>query len=101
VAAHKKVTFTNPYAGSKAFLLSTDAPQLLQLHPSKLELGPGGSRAIGMTFCLQPEAAAAARAGPGGVLQRLFVFVNGEEQQGEECWQVTVKLAAAATAQAQ
>jgi hypothetical protein len=30
------------------------------------------------------------------------VFVNGEEQQGEECWQVTVKLAAAAaTAQAQ
>jgi hypothetical protein len=33
------------------------------------------------------------------VLQRLFVFVNGEEQQGEECWQVTVKMAAAAQPQ--
>ena len=99
MTTNKKVTFANPYSGSKTFLVSTDAPQLLQLHPSKLELGPGGSRPIGMSFCLQPGAAAASRAGPGGVLQRLFVFVNGEEQQGEECWQVTVKMAAAAQAQ--
>jgi hypothetical protein len=96
---NKKITFANPYNSSQAFLVSTDAPQLLQLHPSRLELGPGASKPVGMSFSLPPDASA--RAGPGGLLQRLYVFVNNEQEQGEECYQVAVKLvAAAAPAQA-
>jgi hypothetical protein len=93
ITVNKKVTFTNPYSAARTFHISTDVPRLLQLSPARLDLAPGASKPIGMSFLLPAAVAAAWQAGPGGLLQRLHVFVNDEEEQGEECYQVGARLA--------
>ena len=48
--AHKKITYTNPYARPRTFHLRCTHPLLLHFRPDRLDLPAGGSRPMGLTF---------------------------------------------------
>ncbi|XP_054625915.1 nephrocystin-4-like isoform X3 [Dunckerocampus dactyliophorus] len=76
----KKITYTNPYTGSRTFLLHSDHPDLLQFKEDKFQIGGGDSYTIGLRFAPSQS--------PGSV--EILVYVNNMEEKTEETFCVNV-----------
>ena len=109
---HKKVSYSNPYAAARAFVLRSTHPELLRFRPEVLELAPAGekgaTRFFGMTF--EPSEAwtyarrLTSRRGEGedaslgeaktepspSAPTEVTVFINDEQDATEECFRVRV-----------
>ena len=79
--ANKKVSLANPYTYDTHFVLSTDRPDLLSFKQPTLPIPAGETRYIGLKF-VAPAAVAGS--------DKLFVFVNNEEDKNEELMEITV-----------
>ena len=79
--ANKKVSLCNPYTYDAHFVLSTDRPDLLSFKQPTLPIPAGETRYIGLKF-VAPAAVAGS--------DKLFVFVNNEEDKNEELMEITV-----------
>ena len=108
VQTHKKVSYSNPYATRRAFVLRSTHPELLRFRPAILELAPAGeegaTRFFGMTFA--PSEAWTTSAGGKNAFgsddamrrdaeapndpTEVTVFVNDEQDATEECFRVRV-----------
>ena len=108
----KKVSYSNPYAAARAFVLRSTHPELLRFRPEVLELAPAGekgaTRFFGMTF--EPSEAwtyarrLTSRRGEGedaslgeaktepspSAPTEVTVFINDEQDATEECFRVRV-----------
>ena len=90
--AHKKITYTNPYARPRTFHLRCTHPLLLHFRPDRLDLPAGGSRPMGLTFEPAEDWERATR-GAGGVRggpAEVLVFINDEDDATEECFRIRV-----------
>lgn len=90
--AHKKITYTNPYARPRTFHLRCTHPLLLHFRPDSLHLPAGGSRPMGLTFEPAEDWERATR-GAGGVRggpAEVLVFINDEDDATEECFRIRV-----------
>ena len=79
--ASKKVSLSNPYTHDVHFVLSTDRPDLLSFKQPTLPIPAGETRYIGLKF-VSPAAVVGS--------DKLFVFVNNEEDKNEELMEITV-----------
>ena len=89
---HKKISYSNPYATRRAFVLRSTHPDLLRFRPEILELAPAGdkgaTRFFGMTF---DSSEAWTRSGEGTEAPtEVTVFINDEHDATEECFRVRV-----------
>jgi nephrocystin-4 len=90
---HKKISYSNPYATRRAFVLRSTHPDLLRFRPEILELAPAGdkgaTRFFGMTF--DSSEAWTRRRGDGTEAPtEVTVFINDEHDATEECFRVRV-----------
>ncbi|XP_071331390.1 nephrocystin-4 isoform X2 [Trachinotus anak] len=76
----RKITYTNPYTGSRTFLLRSDHPDLLQFKEEKFQISGGESYTIGLRFAPSQS--------PGSV--EILVYVNNLEEKTEETFCVKV-----------
>jgi nephrocystin-4 len=93
---HKKVSYSNPYATARAFVLRSTHPELLRFRPEVLELAPAGERGatrfFGMTFepsDLWTLGEAKTEPSPRAPTE-VTVFINDEQDATEECFRVRV-----------
>ena len=89
---HKKISYSNPYATRRAFVLRSTHPDLLRFRPEILELAPAGdkgaTRFFGMTFDSSDKWT---RSGDGTEAPtEVTVFINDEHDATEECFRVRV-----------
>nr|XP_040049231.1 LOW QUALITY PROTEIN: nephrocystin-4 [Gasterosteus aculeatus aculeatus] len=76
----RKITYTNPYSSSRAFLLRSDHPDLLQFKEEKFQISGGETYTIGLRFAPSQSA--------GSV--EILVYVNNLEEKTEETFCVKV-----------
>ncbi|XP_061830665.1 nephrocystin-4 isoform X2 [Nerophis lumbriciformis] len=76
----KKITYTNPYKGSRTFLLRSDHPDLLQFKEDTVQIDGGESTTIGLRFAPSRSPGAA----------EILVYVNNMEEKTEETFCVNV-----------
>ncbi|XP_047466710.1 nephrocystin-4-like isoform X2 [Mugil cephalus] len=76
----RKITYTNPYTSSRAFLLRSDHPDLLQFKEEKFQIGGGESYTIGLRFAPSQSSGSA----------EILVYVNNLEEKTEETFCVKV-----------
>ncbi|XP_028265660.1 nephrocystin-4 [Parambassis ranga] len=76
----RKITYTNPYTGSRTFLLRSDHPDLLQFKEDTFKIAGGESYTIGLRFAQSQS--------PGSA--EILVYVNNTEEKTEETFCVKV-----------
>eukprot|EP00066_Takifugu_rubripes_P030318 XP_011619584.1 PREDICTED: nephrocystin-4-like [Takifugu rubripes] len=76
----KKIGYTNPYPGSRTFLLRSDHPDLLQFKEDRFQIGAGQSYSIGLRFAPSRSSGSA----------EILVYVNNLEEKTEETFSVKV-----------
>uniref|UniRef100_A0A667WGF7 Nephrocystin 4 n=1 Tax=Myripristis murdjan TaxID=586833 RepID=A0A667WGF7_9TELE len=76
----KRITYTNPYTGSRVFVLRSDHPDLLQFKEDKFQIGGGESYTIGLRFAPSQSS--------GSV--EILIYVNNLEEKTEETFCVKV-----------
>ena len=79
---NKCVHYTNPYATTKTFSLSTDRPDLLTFREPAMRYAAGETRIVGLRFSAAPNRLRAA--------YLLNIFVNDESDKNEETFAVRV-----------
>ncbi|KAM3871709.1 nephrocystin-4-like [Diretmus argenteus] len=76
----RRITYTNPYTSTRAFLLRSDHPDLLQFKEDQFQIGGGESYAIGLR--LAPSQSS------GSV--EILVYINNLQEKTEETFCVKV-----------
>ncbi|KAM9786039.1 nephrocystin-4 [Neosynchiropus ocellatus] len=76
----RKISYTNPYASSRTFLLRSDHPDLLQFKEDQFKVGAGEVYTIGLRFAPSQS--------PGSA--EILVYVNNLEEKTEETFCVKV-----------
>ncbi|KAI1892585.1 hypothetical protein AGOR_G00135100 [Albula goreensis] len=79
--SNKKITYTNPYPTSRAFLLSSDHPDLLQFKEDSFQIGGGETYTIGLRFA--PSQCSGT--------EEILIYINNHEDKNEETFCVKVQ----------
>ncbi|KAJ8386877.1 hypothetical protein AAFF_G00165780 [Aldrovandia affinis] len=79
--SNKKITYTNPYPNSRAFLLSSDHPDLLQFKEDSFQIKGGETYTIGLRFA--PSRCAGT--------EEILIYINNHEDKNEETFCVKVQ----------
>ncbi|GAB4818554.1 hypothetical protein N2152v2_005600 [Parachlorella kessleri] len=83
----KKVSYTNPYQQRRSFAFRTNKPGLLRFGKAELEMGPGATAQVRMTFD------ASGGSSTSGGTHELLVFVDDLAQSRvAECFRVTLRI---------
>ena len=89
LGARKKISLSNPYNYETTFHLFTDRPNLLTFSNGSLLIPSLESRYVGLHFSPLPTGR------PSAGETRLLVFVNNEEDQNEECMEISLRYSVA------
>eukprot|EP00899_Mesostigma_viride_P003285 jgi/Mesvir1/12958/Mv05971-RA.1 len=82
--AHKKITYTNPYAATKVVTIRSTHPRLVEFRPDRLEVPPEETVYISVAFHVAGANLAA--------VTEVLVFINDEEDKSEECLKLRVHI---------
>ncbi|KAJ8264966.1 hypothetical protein COCON_G00140650 [Conger conger] len=79
--SNKKISYTNPYPGSRVFLLSSDHPDLLQFKENSFQIEGGETYTISLRFA--PSQCAGT--------DEILVYINNHEDKNEETFCIKVQ----------
>jgi hypothetical protein len=83
---HKKILFKNPWNVARRFLMSSSDEELMKPRVEHLEVAAHGNSYLRLWF----NGSAKSSSGR-GTLQDVYLFLNNDEGQNEECFLFRVK----------